>query len=494
MTEKLQELYNQLSLHWGLEKERKDRELLLNTRYKQFYPDDGPLRRELYPKHMEFFSKGKEYGERLFLAANRVGKSEGVGGYEVTLHLTGLYPEWWEGRRFRKPVKVWVAGDTGKTTRDILQMKLMGSYPNFGTGLIPKASIEGRPLSKAGVPEAIEIVRVEHQTDGVKDGVSVLVFKSYDQRREAFQGTEQDVVWLDEEPPLGIYTECLMRTMTTEGLIICTFTPLLGLSDVVLSFLPGGQYQVQDAALKLPKYVVMATWDDAPHLSQEQKDLLWASIPPHQRDARTKGVPQLGSGAIYPVPESEMVVVPFLLPAHWPRCYGFDVGWNKTAAIFAAWDRESDIVYLYSEYYQGKAEPAIHAAAIKARGEMPGAIDPSARGRSTVDGEQLLQQYTDLGLDLTEADNAVEAGIYAVWTRLSTGRLKVFNTLTSWLGEYRIYRRDENGKVVKSNDHLMDATRYLLMTGLDLAEYGVLSLKKRARRDMGQPIGVTGLV
>jgi hypothetical protein len=194
----------------------------------------------------------------------------------------------------------------------------------------------------------------------------------------------------------------------------------------------------------MSKFVVGATWDDVPHLSAEQKTALWGSIPPYQRDARSKGIPQLGSGAIYPVPESEIVVDPFEIPLHWPRGYGLDVGWNRTAAVWGAHDRDTDSVYLWSEHYRGQAEPSVHAAAIRARGEwMQGAVDPAARGRGQKDGEQLLQNYIDLGLQLTKADNGVEAGLFDVWERLSTGRLKVYRTLQSWLGEYRLYRRGE---------------------------------------------------
>jgi hypothetical protein len=168
----------------------------------------------------------------------------------------------------------------------------------------------------------------------------------------------------------------------------------------------------------MSKLVVSATWDDVPHLSAEQKAALWGSIPPYQRDARSKGIPQLGSGAIYPVPESEIVVDPFELPLHWPRGYGLDVGWNRTAAVWGAHDRDADAVYLWSEHYRGQAEPSVHAAAIRARGEwMQGAVDPAARGRGQRDGEQLLQNYIDLGLQLTKADNGVEAGLFDVWER-----------------------------------------------------------------------------
>lgn len=424
-----------------------------------YYPDLGPLRRELYPKHLQFFAAGAREKERCMLAANRVGKTEGVGGYELTLHLTGDYPAWWVGRRFTRATKWWAAGDTSKTVRDILQAKLLGPPGNaekVGTGLIPADRII-RTTPKPGIPDAVESIHVHHASGGT----SVLQLKSYDQGREAFQGTEQDGVLLDEEPPLEIYIECVIRTMTTNGLVMCTFTPLEGLSETVLHFLPDGSLE------HAVRYVVMASWDDVPHLSKEQKELLWNSIPPYQRDARSKGIPQLGSGAIYPVPESEYLVDPFDIPVHWPRGYGLDVGWNRTAAIWGAIDRETQTVYLYSEHYRGQAEPSVHANSIRARGEwIPGVIDPAARGRSQTDGRQLLSDYRNLGLDLDAADNAVESGIYAVWERLSAGRIKVFRTLQSWLTESRLYRRDDKGRIVKINDHLMDATRYLVQSGL----------------------------
>lgn len=220
----------------------------------------------------------------------------------------------------------------------------------------------------------------------------------------------------------------------------------------------------------MSRAVIMAGWDDVPHLSEKDKAELLKSLPPHQRDARSKGIPSLGAGAIYPVPEEDIKVSPFILPEHWPRAYGMDVGWNRTAAVWGAHDRDAGVWYLYSEHYRGQAEPSIHTAAIKGRGSwIPGAIDPASRGRSQKDGENLLEVYQDQGLILRQADNAVEAGIHAVFELLSTGQLKVFSTMQNWFKEYRLYRRDENGKIVKENDHAMDGTRYLVMTGRDLA-------------------------
>lgn len=207
-----------------------------------YYPAEGPLRRELYPKHLEFFRAGLHHRERLALAANRVGKTEGIGGYETTLHLTGLYPDWWEGRRFNYPIRAWAAGDTSQTVRDIIQAKLLGPPGEHGTGLIPYDCILSK-TSKSGVPNAVQDIQIRHETGGI----SYLTLKSYDQRRESFQGTEQDLVWLDEECPIDIYSECLIRTMTTNGLMILTFTPLSGITDLIKTFLPDGEIPKEGA-------------------------------------------------------------------------------------------------------------------------------------------------------------------------------------------------------------------------------------------------------
>lgn len=430
-----------------------------NSVFYSYFPDKGEFRRELYTKHMEFFQNGSAHRVRLFRAANRAGKTI-AGAYEVVCHATGVYPKWWKGRKFRKPVNIMVAGESGKLTRDSVQMKIMGSPSEIGTGIMPKDCIMDI-RAKSGIPDAMDTVRIKH-----KYGTSTIQFNSFDQGREAFQATERDVVWFDEEPPLSVYTEGLTRTMTTNGLVLVTFTPLKGMSETV---------QFLDRQSKEGGCVITtATWNDAPHLSEKDKEEMLAALPPHQRDARSQGIPALGSGAIYPIPESEFVVGTFTIPSHWKHVYGLDVGWNNTAAVFAAIDPDSKVVYITGEYKRGLAEPSTHAAAIKqrARGKgQPGVIDPASRGRAQADGQQLLQMYRDLGLNILPADNAVESGIYEIWQMLSTGMLKVFKTCPLLIDEYRVYRRDEKGKIVKENDHLLDALRYLINSGITLATY-----------------------
>lgn len=217
----------------------------------------------------------------------------------------------------------------------------------------------------------------------------------------------------------------------------------------------------------MSKWTIGITWDDVPHLDEQAKKDLWESIPPHQRDARTKGLPQLGSGVIYPISEDLWTCEPFKIPRHWPRAYALDVGWNRTAALWGAWNQDNDTVYLYDEYYVAEAPPQVHADGIKGRGDwIPGVIDPAAGGRSQKDGTKLIEEYGDLGLDLIPANNEVEAGLFAVYRRLISGRLKAFTTLSNLKSERRLYRRDDKGKVVKERDHLMDTERYLVMSGM----------------------------
>lgn len=193
--------------------------------------------RHLYPRHLRFFEAGATYRQRLLRAGNRVGKTV-AGAVECSYHLTGQYPDWWPGRRFAKPARIWAAGKTNETTRDIVMAELLGGVEGpkgdkrvSGTGTIP-GDLLGRPTWKAGVSDLVDTIPVKH----VSGGWSTLGFKSYDQGRGSFEGTAREVIWFDEEPPADVYAEALIRTGTTNGLTIITFTPLAGMSDVVLSF------------------------------------------------------------------------------------------------------------------------------------------------------------------------------------------------------------------------------------------------------------------
>ncbi len=418
---------------------------------------DESISRDIYPKHWAFFDAGATHRQRLFRAANRVGKTTAAGA-ELTYHLTGIYPAGWVGKRFGGCTSWWVCGKSNETVRQILQPLLLGEVGNFGTGLIPKDLLDFTSLTDAKkAATGVGTFRVKH----VSGAFSQVEFKSYDQGRQAFEGTTRSI-WCDEEPPLDVYGECLLRTMTGDNLLMLTFTPLRGASEVVMSFAREGSFE--EGPIGLGKHVTSCTWDDVPHLTEDAKAELLASIPVFQRDARSKGIPSLGAGVIYPVLEDDYKMDPLPIPKHWKRIYGMDVG-NKTAAIWLAINPDAEEIWAYAEYYKERAEPSIHTTGIKAKGDwIPGAIDPASRGRSQIDGQRLMEMYTELGLRVEKANNAVETGLYTVWELLSTGRLKVFSNCTYLLKEMRTYSRDEKGNVIKVNDHLCDSLRYAVMT------------------------------
>lgn len=217
-----------------------------------------------------------------------------------------------------------------------------------------------------------------------------------------------------------------------------------------------------------PRACVQIGWDDAPWLDEQTKKDLLASVPPHLRQAVVNGTPSLGTGAVYPIPLDDVVLKPHEvgeIPAYYRRVYAVDVGWNRTAACFLAHNPDDDVVYVFSEYYGTKQEPEIHAARINriANNWIPGVIDPSANQRSKVSGQQLIRIYNKLGLKLRPADNAVDAGISEVWSRLASGRLKFYPNTPNLQNEYLLYKFDEHGDIVKEHDHLMDCLRYAVM-------------------------------
>lgn len=420
-----------------------------------------------YTKQIEFHNAGADEGvrERLLMAGNQLGKTV-AGSFECAMHLTGRYPEDWDGVRFEQPTTGWAASLTSQSTRDTVQRLLLGKPGEWGTGAIPKDAIVSIKRASHGVSDAVESIVVRH----VSGGLSRLTIKTYDQGRERWQGETLNFVWFDEEPPLDIYIEGLTRTNATQGISWLTFTPLLGMSDVVRRFL----------IEKVPgTHITVMTIEDAEHYTPAQRAAIIAGYPPHEREARAKGIPTLGSGRIYPVPEDMVREHAFPIPAHWPRICGLDFGWDHpTAAVWIAMDRDTDTVHVYDAYRVKEAPVLMHAAAVKAKGQwIPVAWPHDGLQHDKGSGEALADQYRKHGVKMLPdkathppapgekegtGGNGVEAGVMDILDRMQTGRFKVAAHLHDWWEEFRLYHR-EDGKIVKVNDDLMSATRYAVM-------------------------------
>lgn len=214
-----------------------------------------------------------------------------------------------------------------------------------------------------------------------------------------------------------------------------------------------------------------ATWDDVPHLTKQQKEDMWAAYPAHERDARAKGIPMLGSGRVFPVDEQMFKVPAMAIPEHWAQINGLDFGYDHPfGAVNLAWDKDADCIYVTKCFRQRATSPIFHAAAVKPWGDwVPCAWPHDGYQHDKGSGDELAGQYRTQGLNMLsdhatheEGGNGVEAGIMEMIDRMLTGRFKVFDTLNDWFEEFRQYHRD-NGQIVKLKDDLLSATRYGIM-------------------------------
>lgn len=450
-----------------------------------------------YDWQREFHNAGADKPHRLLLAAGGVGKSE-CGGFETAVHLTGLYPDWWRGKRFDRPVMAWVGSTSNVGQKDYTQPKLLGSDlndpakgGNLGTGMVPRRCIVGKPkLRQCGIADVADTTYIRHEPSG---STSVLHWKTMEQGWRAWQGAAPDLIWIDEQPEESaanekrVFTEATTRIFRSDGILYSTLTPLLGESPMIRYFTdPDNSYA----------YVVKATWDDAPHLTEEAKAAARASYPAHERQAREWGIPMMGEGAVFPIEPADITVEPFEVPPHFTRICGIDFGWDHpTAACWLAYDRGSDVLYIVDEYRKAKTDPVHHAHAIKQRGAwIPVAWPHDGMNRDPKGGKNLRDIYRkEHGVNMLSMSARYDndkGGSQEVWPivtefqqRMETGRLKVFSTCQMWLGEMRSYhtRVGQSGKpqLVAVRDDLLKAGFYAAM----MKRFAVPATSGRIRRE-----------
>lgn len=438
----------------SLLEEKKRRESVY--RYRSFYG-------RLYDWQKNFISRTKDYSQVCLIAANRVGKTW-TGTYIDAIHTMGDYPQEWDGHKFEMPPLIWMLGYSADKLRDLLQTPLFGNLNDgvFSGGLIPPEMIVD--VIPSGVPRLAKEVRVRHKTGGV----SRVQFWSYSQGQHALMGDSVDWFHIDEEPKdQTIFPQVLTRTAAGDcgngGRGILTFTPENGRTELVIQFM--------DTPSKA-QTMLNVGWDSAPHLSDKVKEDLLASFPPHQRDMRTKGIPMLGHGRIYDSSEEMITCDPFPIPDHWFVINGMDFGWDHPQAhMQLAWDRDEDKFYVTRAYKAAQTSPGEAWFSVKAWAKNVPTAWPHD-GLQTEKGSGLQQKsyYEDAGFNMLfdkatwdDGGNSVEAGIFELYDLMRQGRFKVFRGLRDWFEEYNFYHRDEKGRIAKTRDDLLDATRYAYM-------------------------------
>lgn len=419
------------------------------------------------PWQLDFHNAGRLNQERMIMAANRDGKTF-CGSFEVAYHMTGRYPDWWEGKTFDHPVLIWTGSPTNETSRDIVQKALLGGITNdlLGSGSIPREMIVGKPRPRqAGVSDVIDLFKVRHSSGGV----STCIMKTYEQGWRKWQGTAPHMIWMDEEPEDNevqgrIYTEALTRLLTSHGLMLVTFTPLLGQTTLVIHYQEGG------AGI----YLDGATWNDAPHLNREERERLAASYPDHEVQARTQGVPMMGEGRIFQVPEDEITINPFPLPDYFARIKGIDFGIDHPAGMAdMAWDRDKDIIYVIRTWRKSGADAATHAEAInKVDPWVPVAWPHDGANREKGSGKVLKDSYKSRDVRLLSRsaryDNDKGGGqpqwpiIKEIQEREEIGGFKVFSTCIEYLEERRNFHT-KGGQIMNKRDDVLKSVMYGVM-------------------------------
>lgn len=417
-----------------------------------------------YGWQRELVKSTNSYSDINVMAANRVGKTYSM-AMILSIILTGRYPDWWNGRKWDKPMKVLVSGWTAQAVRDTTQLHLMGELGDWGTGALPKECIDFNNILKYSQPsQAIDTVRVKH-----KNGHwNTILFRNYEQGHEKIMGQAFDLAWLDEQCKDEYYNQALTRLLDKKGLMINTFTPEMGLTLRLGNIL--------DSREKDQK-LIRATWDDAPHLDKDAREALLKKYSPNEREMRSKGIPFFGSGNVFDIPSDDIRVDPFPIPDYWPRLGAIDFGWtHPTAVVWVAHDPETDTIYIYDCYKQEKLKIADHAVEIKKRGPIQIVWPHDGYKHETGSGVQIADQYRNCGVKMLykhftnppvpgekSGNIRVEPGISTMNQWFQEGNLKVFSNLHEWFHEYSIYHRDKVGKIVALDDDLMSATRYAVI-------------------------------
>jgi phage terminase large subunit-like protein len=418
------------------------------------------------PKQMEYLSSMTF--ETMFSAGNGNGKTE-MAGYKVSRFLTGEYPNWWQGRRFARPVHGWVVSKTASLglipQEKLLGVKDINMSDKFGTGMIPRDAIIEKPSASRSVQGGASTVRIKS-----KYGESLLEFKSADQGREALQGDTLDFVWFDEESPLEVYTESVTRALRKEDSCVdVTFTPLLGETELFLRF-----YRPTPEWAKHVTFVNM-TLDDCTWYSKELREKTLAGWPQRERRARRLGLPTQGMGLVWTVDE-ETIRMPTIrrgiMPGRWRFIWGVDFGIaHPFAACLCAYDPENDLFIVMRVIKMVGETPVVHAAEMKKYGAMvPVAWPHDGAKRDPGSGRPLRDLYAAEGLHMLadhaqdiEGSNSLYGSTEAMGVALQTGRFRVFDCCDQFFEEYRSYHYGKDGKIVDERDDVVSAARYAYM-------------------------------
>jgi phage terminase large subunit-like protein len=424
-----------------------------------------------YSTQLRFFADGSSgVHQRLLYGGNQTGKTLCCAA-EVCWHLTGLYPIWWRGKQFTKPIRCWVVGESSTLMRDTVQKHLCGGRDEFGQGLIPLESFPKSPIMVSGGTGAMDTAFVKHHTDGKMDGTSSVSFKSFEMRRERLQSETIDLVWIDERPSEQIYSELLARTSAADGHIIVSYTPIGEGAAAGITY----RFLSEPSA---DRSVHRITGGEAKNISEVRRAELGGQYTEAERETRLEGIPQLGSGPVFPVellPTMIKTFNPDDIPSWARHCVGIDFGFDHPfAAVYIAWAHDTGNVWVIDSFRMERSSALYHVQRVHSMTKglrIPIAYPHDGHVHDKGSGLALAGQYKNFGANMMASHavnhgaktNNVEPALEEMRELMFTGKLAIAGHNTELIEELRHYHRDEDFRVVKTNEDLVSALRYAIM-------------------------------
>lgn len=412
-----------------------------------------------YPTQMAFISSTAQFRSTMMSAPNGSGKTE-LAAFMMACDLTGEYPDWWDGYRYGGPIEAWACGSSGNQMIDTMQLKLFGRMgEEYGSGMIPKRALVGEPKMSRHATGLIDSVSVRHKSGGL----SRVSQRAYSQNVTDWQGPRNDLNHYDEEPPPEHFGEAEARLTGRNGRSRLTFTPMAGPTEVVKL------YTNDETGYR--SFMTMGM-DEALHISEDEKAAKWAMYRPHERDARYHGKVMLGEGAVFTVPEEDLLIDLDLsdVPVYWPKGWGVDFGGagavaHPFGAVLMAHDRDEDECHVLATVRMKGALPLQHWDAMRRIAPDVTVFWPHDGHIVGDTGEEKAVIYKGHGARMFR-DHATDPqgskstwnGIHLMDEIMQARRWKVRRELRDWRQEYRMYHM-KDGKLVKVDDDLMSATR-----------------------------------
>lgn len=416
-------------------------------------------------KALQFYASGLTARQRMLLGAVRSRKTT-LALKEVACHALGVYPSWWNGYKYDRPTR-WLVGTVKAIkTRDVLQKYLLEGDLQFGLQPFIHASSVEKTYMSGGLRNAIDRLFVKHASGGISE----IKFASFAEGASGLQSETFDGAHLDEAPHFDVYQEILFRTTSFgdyKTFVLLTMWPERGMDELVTFFMNKGEpgQSVED------HFYMHCSWADNPTMSEEEKERLRRATPEYLLDAREFGLPIFGVGKVFRMKESDIITPAFKeIPKHFALIYGLDpaaTSGGTYGSVLLAHDRDNDVVYVVRDYKKANITPVEHHNNLLhiMPDNVVGISDPAGGGEDQHTRETTLDFFRRMGRNLIVADKAnkkKEATIDEIEMRCRSGKFKICENCTDYLDEWRKYSRDDKGKIIKKDDHTLDASFYAL--------------------------------